>query len=434
MRSALRDLRAHAIARSLRPAASLADAVAACASCSSIAIRAPARAPNGPAPARRRVSRGRPRPRLRSAGIGRGLPARLRGDDARGACAVAPRSSALRFRVEREHPRSAARVLAHVERHGETHLATSRCSDGIARSTDGAATRPPPRACSRRCISAAGCTSPRGPTASRCTQSLAGRSRTVACATRPGDPAPAARPLHPSGAELPRDGAHGDGSFAVAGDAGARARRIRVDPGVARLDVDGIAWRTCRRARRCSAARTIAMAPRSVRSGGMGSPTLRGLLGMGSTASGAYPPPAKAEFGYYALPMLWRDDVVGWVNARRCAGRPARHRAGIRARRSARGRIPPGARSQADRLRGAWAPRASRFADARPHPRALRDPHGDLGLGRGSRLRSSSAPSRRVVGGLPLRARRRDCRHLVPLTEQPMKSLAAQAHVSSCSA
>jgi uncharacterized protein YcaQ len=29
----------------------------------------------------------------------------------------------------------------------------------------------------------------------------------------------------------------------------------------------------------------------------------------------AYTPPAKRKFGYYALPMLWRDDVVGWVNA-----------------------------------------------------------------------------------------------------------------------
>ena len=29
----------------------------------------------------------------------------------------------------------------------------------------------------------------------------------------------------------------------------------------------------------------------------------------------AYTPPAKRKFGYYALPMLWRDDVIGWVNA-----------------------------------------------------------------------------------------------------------------------
>jgi uncharacterized protein YcaQ len=29
----------------------------------------------------------------------------------------------------------------------------------------------------------------------------------------------------------------------------------------------------------------------------------------------AYTPPARRKFGYYALPVLWRDDVVGWVNA-----------------------------------------------------------------------------------------------------------------------
>jgi len=29
----------------------------------------------------------------------------------------------------------------------------------------------------------------------------------------------------------------------------------------------------------------------------------------------AYTPPAKRRFGYYALPLLWRDRVVGWANA-----------------------------------------------------------------------------------------------------------------------
>lgn len=30
----------------------------------------------------------------------------------------------------------------------------------------------------------------------------------------------------------------------------------------------------------------------------------------------AYTPPTKRRFGYYALPLLWRDDVIGWANAR----------------------------------------------------------------------------------------------------------------------
>lgn len=28
----------------------------------------------------------------------------------------------------------------------------------------------------------------------------------------------------------------------------------------------------------------------------------------------AYLPAAKRQFGYYAMPMLWRDDIIGWVN------------------------------------------------------------------------------------------------------------------------
>lgn len=34
----------------------------------------------------------------------------------------------------------------------------------------------------------------------------------------------------------------------------------------------------------------------------------------------AYKPPAKRQLGYYAMPMLWRDDVVGWVNVSQQGG------------------------------------------------------------------------------------------------------------------
>ena len=34
----------------------------------------------------------------------------------------------------------------------------------------------------------------------------------------------------------------------------------------------------------------------------------------------AYTPPGKRKFGYYALPLLWRDDVIGWANAALVAG------------------------------------------------------------------------------------------------------------------
>jgi uncharacterized protein YcaQ len=29
----------------------------------------------------------------------------------------------------------------------------------------------------------------------------------------------------------------------------------------------------------------------------------------------AYTPPAKRQRGYYAMPMLWKDDIIGWANA-----------------------------------------------------------------------------------------------------------------------
>ena len=34
----------------------------------------------------------------------------------------------------------------------------------------------------------------------------------------------------------------------------------------------------------------------------------------------AYTPPSKRRFGYYALPMLWREDVIGWANAANVEG------------------------------------------------------------------------------------------------------------------
>lgn len=35
----------------------------------------------------------------------------------------------------------------------------------------------------------------------------------------------------------------------------------------------------------------------------------------------AYTPPAQRQFGYYALPLLWRDQVIGWANIRLDEGR-----------------------------------------------------------------------------------------------------------------
>ncbi len=35
----------------------------------------------------------------------------------------------------------------------------------------------------------------------------------------------------------------------------------------------------------------------------------------------AYTPPMKRRYGYYSLPMLWRDRVIGWANVTLKSGR-----------------------------------------------------------------------------------------------------------------
>jgi uncharacterized protein YcaQ len=35
----------------------------------------------------------------------------------------------------------------------------------------------------------------------------------------------------------------------------------------------------------------------------------------------AYTPASKRRFGYYALPLVWRDRAIGWANVRRAGER-----------------------------------------------------------------------------------------------------------------
>jgi uncharacterized protein YcaQ len=37
----------------------------------------------------------------------------------------------------------------------------------------------------------------------------------------------------------------------------------------------------------------------------------------------AYVPAPKRQLGYYAMPLLWRDDVIGWVNVSNRGGKPS---------------------------------------------------------------------------------------------------------------
>ena len=53
---------------------------------------------------------------------------------------------------------------------------------------------------------------------------------------------------------------------------------------------------------------------RAVRSGGLGSAPLRAALGLAVSVRGVHAGATKRQFGYYALPLLWRDQVIGWAN------------------------------------------------------------------------------------------------------------------------
>ncbi len=94
----------------------------------------------------------------------------------------------------------------------------------------------------------------------------------------------------------------------------------------------------------------------------------------------AYTPPSKRRFGYYALPLLWRDDVIGWANAANVAGRCAwtqASRSRVRAVPRSAARWTP--RSRRSRLRSAPPiSRSSSHDDERTD--AVPGPDADLGL------------------------------------------------------
>ena len=79
--------------------------------------------------------------------------------------------------------------------------------------------------------------------------------------------------------------------------------------------IDGIDWYwpAEEAPRRHGAGRLGALAG-ALRPGRLGPPPLRAALGLGLRFE-AYTPAAKRTRGYYALPLLWRDRVIGWANA-----------------------------------------------------------------------------------------------------------------------
>jgi len=316
-RSTLRALRAQTVVRSLRPAASLADAVAAMRFVQLDPIRAPARAAD--LILRQRV------PGYRAGDLDRQYAALGLAEDflhVYGVMPVAtrdllhPRSPALRLRVEREHPRLGSRVLAHVARHGETHprdldaLSSHRTTSGWGNDSI-ATTRVLEALHFRGKLHVA---------------RRANGIKVYTLAAPPAQPQPAQARVdamlrlliglyapvpEPTVRQLARMLVDSSVSATLVARALAKLRDA-VD--VERVTVEGVDW--LRPAGEPIAGEVAAQ----VRLLAPFDPVVwdrrrfTALWGWEYRLE-AYTPPAKRKLGYYALPLLWRDDVIGWANA-----------------------------------------------------------------------------------------------------------------------
>ena len=123
----------------------------------------------------------------------------------------------------------------------------------------------------------------------------------------------------------------------------------------------------------------------------------------------AYTPLAKRKLGYYALPMLWRDRVVGWANLSVRDG-VLQHELGYAEGRPADASFATGLDAELDHVRhflGLAAPRDSHGQHRRARSPELRRPRGrdhEPAQGPLSRGRRHEARSRAL---LPRRVRRR---------------------------
>jgi uncharacterized protein len=317
MRYALRDLRRHAVVRSLTHSASIADAIARMRFVQLDPIRAPARAAD--LILWQRVDG------YRAGDLDRDYPKLGLAEDylhvygvltPEARALLHPRSASLRFRVEREHPRLASRVLAHVERNGETHprdlAVLGRHTTVNGWGSDSAATTRVLEALHFRGM-----------------LHVARRANGIKvyalanAMEHAGSPAERARDilrlLLDLYAPLPeasfRELARMVTESSISPSQRARAlAAFAAHDAVARLEIDGATW----------------LMPAGEAVTGAVDSRARFLAPFDPVVWDrrrferfwsweyrleAYTPPAKRKFGYYALPMLWRDDVIGWVNA-----------------------------------------------------------------------------------------------------------------------
>jgi len=317
MRSALRNLRAHAVARSLHRSATIADAVTRMRFVQIDPIRAPARAAD--LILRQRVDG------YRAGDLDRVYPELGLVEDylhvygvltPEARALLHPRSSALRFRVEQEHPRLASRVLAHVARHGDTHprdlAVLGRHTTVNGWGSDSAATtrvlealhfrgklHVARRANGIKVYALASAMEPSRSPAERAREILRLLLDLYA-------PLPEA-----SFRELARMVT--ESSLSPTLRTRALASFVMRDD-VARIETDGVTWLM-------PASETLdELDDQRVRFLAPFDPVVwdrrrfERFWGWGYRLE-AYTPPAKRKFGYYALPLLWRADVIGWVNA-----------------------------------------------------------------------------------------------------------------------
>lgn len=314
----LKALRAYAIARTTAPAPDLLSAVAALGFVQLDPIRAPARAAD--LILRQRVAD------YRLGDLDRRYPQLPLAEDylhvygvmpAANQALLHPRGTPYKLHVEREHPRLAAKVLAHVARHGETHPRDVDAALGRTRMTGGWGNQ---SAASTRMLEALHY---------RGKLKVARRASGVkvyALAPSPPEVVPSKQradallnlllrlyaPLpERSFWQLARMVTESSLSPAMRERAFAR---VCTAESTATAMIDGARWLwpAAERPEAEPEARVRAFAPFD--------PAVwdrrrfAAFWGWEYRLE-AYTPPAKRVFGYYALPLVWRDDAVGWANA-----------------------------------------------------------------------------------------------------------------------
>jgi uncharacterized protein YcaQ len=79
----------------------------------------------------------------------------------------------------------------------------------------------------------------------------------------------------------------------------------------------------------------------------------------------AYTPPPRRQFGYYALPMMWQEQMVGWVNCTPAANGSVRMVPGFIDRRPREKGFTQAFRAEVAHLRGVLRGRPGSIPDTR---------------------------------------------------------------------